>query len=132
MAKKLDPLLYALAIPLAAVALLVAILVLKRSGSMGMSDLKEFNSTEYLRNWKTLEGNQYLLRCQIDQQLAYDETKGRMLKVKQLDGAGQAIATVAVFVPVSLWKNFETGQRYRMRVFLRDQGKLYVENVEKF
>lgn len=127
MAKKLNPLFYSFVPVLAGVAFAIAILLAKRSGTLGMSDLKPFNLASYQQDWQTLQGNQYLLNCQIDQQLDYNEGKGRILAVKLSDGSGR----VAVFVPVSLQQNFEVGQRYRMRVFVR-KDVLYVEAVEKF
>ncbi|MDR2845292.1 MAG: hypothetical protein LBV28_04265 [Puniceicoccales bacterium] len=126
---KINPIFYAIAIPLAGLAVLLAIFFFKARGSIGDAEL--FNLNSYRQDWKTLAGNQYLVRCQIDQQLGYEERKGRILAVKLLDGTGQTTGRVPIFVPAALNKNFETGQLFKMRVRVRQDGLLYAEEAEK-
>ncbi|MDR2983176.1 MAG: hypothetical protein LBV12_13170 [Puniceicoccales bacterium] len=125
MAKKLNPLFYAFAIPMVGIGFAAGIILARNSGKFG--DLKPFRYESYQQDWRTLQGNEYIIRGQVDQQLAYLENKGRILAVKLLDGSGR----VPVFIPKSIQQNFETGQRYKMHVLVR-KDVLYVEDVEKF
>jgi hypothetical protein len=129
MSKKINPLFYALALPLAAILALAGILFFRHN--IAAVDAKPIDFPSYLQSWRTLDGNSYLVSCRIVQQLSYNEGKGRLLSVKLLDGPG----TIAVFVPAEMEKgntmNFETGQRYKMVVFLREDVP-YVKKLEKF
>ncbi|MDR2983130.1 MAG: hypothetical protein LBV12_12920 [Puniceicoccales bacterium] len=111
-------------VPLLGVGIAVGIIVARNSGKFG--ELNPLQREAYMQNWATLQGNEYVISCQIDQQLSYREDKGRVLAVKLLDGTGR----LPVLVPVSIKQNFETGQRYRFHVLVR-QGTLCVEDIEK-
>ena len=125
MKKKINPLFATLAIPLV-VVVASAILLISRGNASG--NAQPIPPAEVLRESpETLRGNVYTLQCVVEQQLAYDATKGRILAVKYWGGNGRA----AVFVPVSIGQNFEVGQRYTMRVRVNDDT-LFVEELEKF
>jgi hypothetical protein len=124
MAKKLNPLVFAFALPVLGIVFL-GVFALVRSVKMG--DTPPFNLATYRQKWNTLGGNEYILRGQIDQQLEQKENKGRVLSVKLLDDSGR----VPVLIPSSINQNFEVGQRYSIRVRVRGDV-LYVLSMDKF
>jgi hypothetical protein len=126
MSKKINPLFYVVALPIACILTLGAIVFFRKVSS---ADAQPINISTYRQSWRTLNGNTYLLRCQIDQQLGYSEGKGRILKVHTLD----APTPFLVFVPVEVdgTQNFEAGQRYKF-TFVLKKDLPYVKNAEKF
>jgi hypothetical protein len=124
MAKKLNPLIFAFALPVLGIVFL-GVFALVRSVNMG--DTPPFNLDAYRQNWNTLGGNEYILRGQIDRQLGQKENKGRIISVKLLDDSGR----VPVFIPTSVNQNFEVNQRYNIRVRVRGDV-LYVLSMDKF
>lgn len=127
MAQKINPILYAFLIPFIGALILLSVLFLKKTGLAGAGTITPFDFAAYQQGWQSLEGNQYLVKCQIDRQINYDKSKGRLLAVRLLDPPQER---VGVFVPTTLQRNFETGQKYKMHVFIH-QGLLRVESVEK-
>jgi len=125
---KPNPLLLALGIPLA-VIFFVVILVQGRSGGK-FSSLTPFSPETYRKDWATLQGNAYVFACQVDKQLAFVEGSGRILSVKPIDtvrGAG----SLPVRVPSAITVNFESGQRYNLKLRVR-KDVLEVEDIENF
>ncbi|MDR2512400.1 MAG: hypothetical protein LBD01_01165 [Puniceicoccales bacterium] len=125
MAKKINPLFYAFLVPLVGGMALVAFALVRNAS---MADLNTFSLSAYQSDWKALAANTYLLRCQIENQLGQRENTGRVLVVKLLDNTGR----VPIFVPIAIKQNFETGQRFKMRIRVRENGALLVEEAEKF
>ncbi len=120
---KISPLVFAFLIPVAVVIAAVVLVVLRRNGGSEMPPLPvaTFNESP-----ETLRGNVYSLSCIIDRQLAQSE-KGRILAVRFWEKQGR----VAVYVPASLDRNFEIGQRYSMTVRVKDNA-LFAEELQKF
>ncbi|MDR2430302.1 MAG: hypothetical protein LBD14_05395 [Puniceicoccales bacterium] len=127
MAQKTNPILYAFLIPLTGAVILLSVLFLKKTGLAGAGTLTPFDFTAYQQGWQSLEGNQYLVKCQIDRQINYDKNKGRLLAVRLLAPPRER---VGVFIPSTLQRNFETGQSYNMHVLIHE-GLLRVQSVEK-
>ena len=99
--------------------------VLSRTSGMGSGAALDFE--RYKQDWSAMQGNKYVFRGQIDQQLSYHESTGRVLAVKNLDGAGR----VPVLVPAAMKQNFEAGQRYQFRALVKGDV-LVIEKAEKF
>ncbi|MGN0883747.1 MAG: hypothetical protein ACI4P6_00910 [Candidatus Spyradosoma sp.] len=121
--KKISPLFFAFLIPVIVVAGAAALIVVRHSRGEELSALP---ADAFERSPETLRGNVYSLSCAIDRQLAQSD-RGRVLAVKRLEGGGR----VAVYVPPSLDRNFEIGQRFVMTVRVKDNA-LHVEALKKF
>lgn len=122
--KRLNPLLFVLLIPAAAILGTIILLIARGDGFGGNAE--NFPDAIFADNPAALRGNTYTLRCVIDRQLAQNEN-GRVLAVKLLDKEGR----VAVFVRSTILQNFEVGQRYNMQVRVKE-NMLYVESLKKF
>lgn len=87
-----------------------------------------FPVREYIENPKSFAGNAYRFSAQIDLQLAYDDSAGRILLVNNLDGSEK----LPVFVPSGV-KNFNpmAGQRYVFCVKISNDGSLTLTSFEK-
>ncbi|MFZ9201753.1 MAG: hypothetical protein ACO23N_04930 [Opitutales bacterium] len=125
---KPNPLLLALGIPLAVMAF-VGVIILGRSGGK-FGSLTPFPADTYRKDWATLQGNAYVFACQVDKQLAFVEGSGRILSVKPIDTARGA-GSIPVRVPASISDNFESGQRYNLKIRVR-KDVLEVEEIENF
>jgi hypothetical protein len=127
---KVNPLFFALGIPVLVIVVLMAIVIPRFAGGGKFTDLSPFSVDDYRKDWATLQGNAYRFDCQIEKQLAYEEGKGRVLAVKPTDitrGSGR----VPLFVPLSAGETFEVGQRFKCKVrVVRDL--LVVEDLERF
>lgn len=73
-------------------------------------------------------GNTYSVRAQIDSQIKWDKSVGRILAVRPEN----AIVRLPVFVPEVVQDNLHIGQRYMMRVRVEEGGLLYVEDLRKY
>jgi hypothetical protein len=127
---KINPMFFALGIPVIVIVLLLAIVLPRMAGGGKFADLSPFSVDAYRKDWATLQGNTYRLDCQIEQQLAYVEGKGRMLAVKPTDitrGSGR----IPVFVPLGAGDSFEVGQRFKCKVHV-NRDLLIVEELERF
>lgn len=120
---KISPLAFALLIPGVVIVAAVVLVVLRRNTG---SEMPPLPSETFAENPATLRGNVYSLSCIIDRQLAQNE-KGRILAVRHWEKQGR----IAVYVPASLDRNFEIGQRYSMTVRVKDNA-LFVEELQKF
>lgn len=121
---KIPSLVFILAIPVAVIVFAVILLLVRRSG---VGDADPFPFATYTRDAESLRGNTYLVRAQIDARIAYAEGKGGVFSVKLLDASA---GRLAVYVPESVRRNIEVGQRYDMRVTVR-RDRLVVEALEK-
>ena len=127
---KINPLFFALGIPVLVIVVLLAIVLPRLAGGGQFGDLSPFSPEAYRKDWATLQGNTYRLDCKIEQQLAYVEGKGRVLAVKPTDdsrGGGR----IPICVPAGSGDSFEVGQRFRCRVRV-SQDLLVVEGLERF
>jgi hypothetical protein len=71
-----------------------------------------------------------VLACQVDRQLAFTEGQARILAVKPVD-ASRGGGILPVRVPASIEANFESGQRYNLKLRVR-RDILEVEEIEAF
>lgn len=127
---KINPLFFALGIPVLVIVVLLAIVVPRFAGGGKFTDLSPFSIDDYRKDFATLQGNAYRFECQIDKQLAFEEGKGRMLAVKPTDvsrGGGR----MPLFVPLTVGETFEVGQRFKFKVRIVGSG-LVVEDLERF
>ncbi|MBO7521859.1 MAG: hypothetical protein J6T16_06435 [Opitutales bacterium] len=125
MKRKFNPVIIAIAIPLVAVAFAVGSVFYKKSATSG-SDA--FPTAAYIENPASFLGNRYMLKAQVESQLAYDANAGRLLCVKTPDGA-----RVAVFVPIEIDKNIQAGQKYGFDVEVMPPNEgLKARGLEKY
>jgi hypothetical protein len=75
---KVNPLFFALGIPVLVIVVLMAIVIPRFAGGGKFTDLSPFSVDDYRKDWATLQGNAYRFDCQIEKQLAYEEGKGRV------------------------------------------------------
>lgn len=127
---KINPLFFALGIPVLVIVVLLAIVVPRFAGGGKFTDLSPFSIDDYRKDFATLQGNAYRFECQIDKQLAFEEGKGRMLAVKPTD-ISRGTGRLPVFVPLSAGESFEVGQRFKFKVRVVGSG-LVVEDLERF
>ena len=125
MKSKYVPILVALAIPLAAVAVALSLVYAKKRTVSGLED---FSYAAYIGAPKNLAGNKYLLKCQPDRQLADLESRGRLVSVRTADG----MSKLAVLVPSNLDVNISANRRYAMVVKIDPAGRVIAESVEKY
>lgn len=115
---------YLLAIP-AAVVLFAAVVLISRRSSVG--DGAPFPYAAYMRDAESLRGNAYVIAAQIDSRLAYSEGAGGVYVVKLLDASG---GRLPVFVPESVQRDIDVGQRFDIRVSVR-RDRLVAEKMAK-
>lgn len=127
---KINPLFFALGIPVLVIVILLAIVLPRMAGGGKFADLSPFSVDAYRKDWATLQGNAYRLDCQIEAQLAFVEGKGRVLAVKPTDGK-LGSGRIPVFVPAGSGESFEVGQRYKCKVRV-SRDLLVVEGLERF
>jgi len=125
---KPNPLLLALGIPLAVIIFVLVLLQSRSGGKFG--SLTPFSPETYRKDWATLQGNTYVFACQVDKQLGFAEGTGRILAVKPID-TSRGVGSIPVRVPESIKANFESGQRYNLKLRVR-KDVLEVEDIENF
>lgn len=110
---KVNPVLIAFLIPLVVILAAVVFMVARNRlhGSLEPFDLAAYNSSA-----ADMRGNQYSLDAQIDSQLQWNAGFGRLLAVKLVNGGGR----LTVFVPESVSNDVRVGQRYHMKVIVKD------------
>ena len=129
---KINPLFFALGIPVVVIVILVAIVAPRMGGGGKFGDLTPFSVDAYRKDWATLQGNSYRLDCQVEQQLAFVEGRGRVLAVKPIEkDASRPSGRIPVFVPANSTDSFEVGQRFRCRLRVT-RDLLVVEALERF
>ena len=124
MKKNFNPVIIAIAIPLLAIAFAVGSVFYKRSATSRSS---AFPTAAYVDNPASFFGNRYILKAQVESQLAYKADAGRLLCVRAPDGA-----RVAIVVPVEIGKNIQAGQKYGFDVEVMSNGVLTARGLEKF
>ena len=129
---KINPLIFALGIPVVVIVILVAIVAPRMGGGGKFADLTPFSVDAYRKDWATLQGNSYRLDCQVEQQLAFVEGRGRVLAVKPIEkDASRPSGRIPVFVPANSTDSFEVGQRFRCKLRVT-RDLLVVEALERF
>ena len=129
---KINPLFFALGIPVVVIVVLLAIVVPRMGGGGRFADLTPLSVEAYRKDWATLQGNSYRLDCQVEQQLAFVEGRGRVLAVKPIDkDPARAVARIPVFIPAGSADSFEVGQRFKCKLRVT-RDLLVVEALERF
>jgi len=129
---KINPLFFALGIPVAVIVILLVVVAQRMGGGGRFGDLSPLSVEAYRKDWATLQGNTYRLDCQIEQQLAFVEGRGRVLAVKPIDkDPARAIGRIPVFVPAGSTDSFEVGQRFKCKLRVT-RDLLVVEDLERF
>jgi len=129
---KINPLIFALGIPVVVIVVLLAIVVPRMGGGGRFSDLSPLSVEAYRKDWATLQGNTYRLDCQIEQQLVYVEGRGRVLAVKPIDkDPSRSVGRIPVFIPAGSADSFEVGQRFKCKLRVT-RDLLVVEAIERF
>jgi hypothetical protein len=129
---KINPLFFALGIPVLVIVILVAIVVPRMGGGGKFADLTAFSPESYRKDWATLQGNAYRLDFQVEQQLAYVEGRGRVLAVKPIEkDPVHPAGRIPLFIPVSAGDSFEVGQRFKCKLRV-SRDLLVVEGLERF
>ncbi len=129
---KFNPLFFALGIPVVVIVVLLAIVVPRMGGGGRFAELTPLSVEAYLKDWATLQGNTYRLDCQIEQQLAFVEGRGRVLAVKPIDkDSARAVGRIPVFIPAGSADSFEVGQRFKCKLRVT-RDLLVVEALERF
>ncbi len=129
---KINPLFFALGIPVVVIVILVAIVAPRMGGGGKFADLTPFSVEAYRKDWATLQGNSYRLDCQVEQQLSFVEGRGRVLAVKPIEkDPTRPAGRIPVFVPVGSVDSFEVGQRFKCKLRVT-RDLLVVEALERF
>ena len=121
---KTTPIIIAVLIPIAAVAVALGMVYLKKQNVSGLED---FSYPLYMQNPSGLNGNKYLLKAQLDMQLA-DLGNFKIVSVKTPD----EMSKFAVAIPSRISENLITRQRYKMVVRIGEGGQIYVDSMEKY
>jgi len=129
---KINPLFFALGIPVVVIAILLFVVAHRMGGGGRFGDLSPLSVEAYRKDWATLQGNTYRLDCQIEQQLAFVEGRGRVLAVKPIDkDPARSLGRIPVFVPAGSTDSFEVGQRFKCKLRVT-RDLLVVEALERF
>ena len=129
---KINPLFFALGIPVVVIVILVAIVVPRMGGGGKFAELTPFSVEAYRKDWATLQGNTYRLDCQVEQQLAFVEGRGRVLAVKPIEkDPTRPASRIPVFVPAGSADSFEVGQRFKCKLRVT-RDLLVVEALDRF
>jgi len=89
--------------------------------------IQPLNAAEYAENANSLTGNTYKVIATVQNMLASDPTKGRLVSITTSDGGNIALLVPATFNEVNLQK----GQRYVAEVSVTEHGVLTVKHMAK-
>ena len=129
---KINPLFFALGIPVVVIVILVAIIAPRMGGGGKFAELTPFSVEKYRNDWSSLQGNSYRLDCQVEQQLAFVEGRGRVLAVKPIEkDPTRPAGRIPIFVPAGSADSFEVGQRFKCKLRVT-RDLLVVEALERF
>ena len=112
---KINPLFFALGIPVVVIVILVAIVVPRMGGGGKFAELTPFSVEAYRKDWATLQGNTYRLDCQVEQQLAFVEGRGRVLAVKPIEKDPTR--------PATRWYGQQRWYRRQLQELVRRRGR---------
>lgn len=108
------------------VCVLVGLLFSMKRG--GGSSLEPFPVSGYSESPKDFLGNSYELKAQVESQLGWEKSLGRILAVTP-EGSNLRLP---VFVPDQVGGNLHKGQRFEMSVLVEEGGLIYVEALRKY
>ena len=118
------PLLF-LIFPFLLVSIIVAYLIMR--GESG-ENLEVFPVNCYRESPLNYYGNRYLLECQVNAQLAFKQSVGRLVAVEPEFGGNR----LSVFIPDEISQNLHVNQRYKMSVYINNDGLIQAERLEKY
>ncbi len=122
MKSKTTPIIIAVLIPLISVAVALSLVFFKKRG---ISEENEFRFDEYSDSPKSLVGNKYLIKAELEMQLAKVDN-GRIVSLTDSNGD-----KFAIFIPDSLNVNARTKQRYNFDVRIGSKGEIIAESMCK-
>ena len=121
---KINPVFVAFLIPLIVIVTAAIFMVVRTRLHHSLEPLVV---ATFLHSPNELQGNHYELDAQIESQLRWDEGFGRLLKVKAVNSGDH----LSVLVPDALGGDFNSGQRFHLKVVVKD-GLIHVEDLEKY
>ena len=124
MKPKTTPIVIAVLLPLVSVVIALSLIYFKKRDFSG---LEAFPYQTFVQEPKNLQGNKYLLKAELEVQLANFDN-GRLVSVKESQSDGR----LAVFIPSDLSLNIVTKQRYEMNVRVTEKGQVMVESMKKY
>lgn len=102
------------------------IFMIIRSNSSTFTE--RFPYAQYMQNPKGFSGNRYMIKSQIELQLAYDDQVGRVLLIK-LDPDNE---NIPIFIPQKLADfNPMAKQVYIFDIVIGESGELILTNAKK-
>ncbi len=122
MKSKSTPIIIAILIPLISIVVALSLVFFKKSG---ISEENEFQYDDYLDSPRSLVGNKYLLKAELEMQLA-KISGGRIVSL--VDSNGDKFA---IFIPDSLNVNARTKQRYDFDIRIGAKGEIIAESMRK-
>ena len=125
MKSKKAPILIAVLIPIVSVCIALLLVYAKKSN---ISGIDAFPYKTYLESTSDMLGNKYLLKAMIKRQLANLGDDGRVVSVV-IDGDS---AELAVLIPNNIAVNVTTNQRYNMLISIGENGKILVNEMQKY
>lgn len=91
---------------------------------------QELDVSTYLDYAKSLRGNVYRVEGVVQNQLAWDASRGRLVSVEVQKG--QRNDVLPMLVPASLNAvNLQKGQRFKFKVSIGENGIILVEDLRK-
>lgn len=123
MPSKINPVWYAVSIPLLAIVVAAALVLWRKSAP---TTLSRFSVEQYNASPVNFMGNTYVVDGQIEGQLAYEPNVGRLMSVRLQDGK-----RFAVFAPAKFTENLAVGQRYRMDINIASDGIILLDDIQK-
>ena len=100
------------------------------TGNSLEAEPSEFPVAIYYESPERLKGNQYLIEAQVDNLLKMRDGVGRLVEIKLLGDRNDAL--VPLFIPDSVEKNFNLGERYRIEVVVNQDGLLETRKLKRF
>ncbi|MBE6413178.1 MAG: hypothetical protein E7035_01330 [Verrucomicrobiaceae bacterium] len=125
MKSKKAPIFIALLIPVISVVIALLLVYSKKSNLAGIDS---FDYKSYLNSASNMQGNTYLLKAMIKRQLVNLGSQGRVVCVA-IEGDS---AEFAVLIPNNIASNVTTNQRYNMIVRVEENGKVLVNEMQKY
>ena len=124
MKRNTTPIIIAILIPIVSIILAISLIYFKKKNISGYAD---FPYQAYISSPTSLVGNTYLMKAQMDIQLA-KTANGRVIAVTDSLSGSQ----LALLMPNSLKENISAKQRYEIVVRVDDGGRIVVESLNKY
>ncbi len=123
MKSKTTPIIIAILIPLISIAVALSLVFFKKRGN---SEDVEFQYSQYIDSPKSLSGNKYVVKGELEMQLA-KVSAGRVVSL--VDSNGDKFA---IYIPDSLKMNARTKQRYEFDVYIGSKGEIIAKSMRKY